>query len=113
MAAAEPEAAEVAAVMVNYWLERKVKKNLTPLDRVCVRRGCMYIEKRAREIFRAAITTNAPEYWLQAKLKELMGELHTRGLYCDYDLLVSDDLVMIGFQPREDVPWITIEMEVK
>lgn len=99
--------------MANYWLERKVKKNLTPLDRVCVRRGLMYIEKRAREIFRKKVHTSAPEYWLQAKLKELMSELHERGLYHDYEMLVSDDLVMIGIHPRHDVPWITIEMEVK
>lgn len=101
--------AGVEVAVGNFWLKRK----MSPLDRVCVRRGCMYIEKRARILFREKLHTGAPDYWLQAKLKELMDELRTRRLYVDYNMIVTDDLVMIGILPRHDVPWITIEMELK
>ena len=96
-------------VMGNYWLKRK----MSPLDRVCVRRGCMYIEKRARVLLREKLHTGAPDYWLQAKLKEMMDELRTRGLFTDYEMIVTDELVMIGIQPRDGFPWINIEMELK
>lgn len=80
---------------------------------VCVRRGILYIEKRARQLWREAMCANAPLYFVQAKFKEMLDELRFRGLFVDYEFLLSENLIMIAILPREDVPWINIEMESK